>query len=177
MKAKKVKGLSPGMPLGDAAERIVATRLGELERLAPDAIADAGPGAAHDLRIAVKRLRYVLDSTAPVLDPYAQTARRHLKRLQDVLGDVQDCEVLIGRAETLRAALQAEDVASLVAHRADVTAARHRTAYRGLAMISAHFAARRALAMRRFRRNWHALEREEFPAKLRAAAAGRTGPA
>lgn len=177
MKAGKVKGLRAGMPLGDAAERIVRTRLTEVERLVPAALADAAPGDTHGLRIAVKRLRYVLDATEPVLEPYARDGRRHLHRLQDVLGEVQDCEVLVARVEDLRAELLAADVAALVAHPRDLSAARHRTAYRGLAMISAHFTARRALAMRRFRRNWHALERDDFAGRLRSASASRAGSA
>jgi CHAD domain-containing protein len=177
MKAKKVKGLKPSMPLGAAAERIVQTRLAEIEQLAPAALADAEPGDTHDLRIAVKRLRYVLDATSPVLGPYAENARKHLRRLQDVLGEVQDCDVLVARAETRQAELHAHDIAAMIAHPKDPAAARHRTAYRGLAMVSAHFAARRAFAVRRFRRAWHALEREEFAAKLRAASRGGAGAA
>jgi CHAD domain-containing protein len=55
---------------------------------------------AHRARIEGKRLRYVLEPVAELVD--ADEALRPLKRLQDSLGEVQDCRVL---SEAIAAAL------------------------------------------------------------------------
>ena len=65
MKARRVKGLDPATPLGDNAERIVRVRLGELYSFMPRAADAAEVTALHDMRIAAKRLRYILEITHP----------------------------------------------------------------------------------------------------------------
>ena len=60
------------------------------------------PGAAeaqHDMRIAAKRLRYVLEIVGPCFGPEAKAARRAARELQNVLGEIHDCDVLLPRAE------------------------------------------------------------------------------
>jgi triphosphatase len=48
----------------------------------------------HRLRIAIKKLRYVLDFFAPLLQPRRVTkAQRSLARLQDILGGINDISV------------------------------------------------------------------------------------
>ena len=44
--------------------------------------------AQHDMRIAAKRLRYVLEIFVPCLGEQAEAARGAAKRLQAVLGDL-----------------------------------------------------------------------------------------
>ena len=61
MKARRVKGLKPDKPLRPNAARIVATRLDELRELADEALEPGAERAQHDMRIAAKRLRYVLE--------------------------------------------------------------------------------------------------------------------
>ena len=77
MKARSVKGLDPDGPLADNAERIVATRarraVGRSRRRRCD---PAEVEALHDMRIAAKRLRYVLEVTATCFGPYAGEARQ-----------------------------------------------------------------------------------------------------
>jgi CHAD domain-containing protein len=98
MKARPVEGLDPEAPLRENAVRIVATRLAELRALAEPALDQAASEAQHRLRIAAKRLRYVLELTGPCLGPEADVARRLAKRLQDVLGDLHDCDVMLSSA-------------------------------------------------------------------------------
>ena len=105
MKARPVEGLSPGAPLRPNAARIVATRIGELRALAEPALDPAASTAQHDLRIAAKRLRYVLEITEVCFGPEAKAARRAAKDLQGVLGEIHDCDVMLPRAwgiESLR---------------------------------------------------------------------------
>lgn len=99
MKAREVQGLDPAEPLRPNAERIVRTRLEELRSLAPAAREPSAATAQHDMRIAAKRLRYVLEITGPCLGPEAKTARDAAKRLQGVLGEIHDCDVMLARGK------------------------------------------------------------------------------
>ena len=109
MKARKVEGLDSGAPLRPNAARIVETRLAELLVLAGPAQDPAASRAQHDLRIAAKRLRYVLEITGPCIGPEAKAAGRAAKELQGLLGEIHDCDVMLPRAwgiESLRALLR-----------------------------------------------------------------------
>lgn len=98
MKAREVEGLDPVEPLRPNAARIVATRLYELRALAEPAFDPAAATAQHDLRIAAKRLRYVLEITEGCFGADAVRARKAAKALQGVLGDVHDCDVMLPKA-------------------------------------------------------------------------------
>ena len=63
MKAKRVRKLDPEGPLVENAARIVGMRLDEMRSFAPAALHAECATEQHDLRIAAKRLRYVLEST------------------------------------------------------------------------------------------------------------------
>ena len=63
MKARKVRGLEPAEPLADNAERIVRVRLDEMCGFMPQAADPNEVVALHDMRIAAKRLRYILEIT------------------------------------------------------------------------------------------------------------------
>jgi CHAD domain-containing protein len=109
MKARRVEGLDPGAPLRPNAARIVRTRLAELLALAGPALDPASAQAQHDLRIAAKRLRYVLEVTAPCFGAEAKAARRAAKQLQGVLGELHDCDLMLpsaGEIESLLAHLR-----------------------------------------------------------------------
>lgn len=109
MKARAVTGLDPAAPFRPNAERIVRTRLDELRSLAPAALEPSASTAQHNLRIAAKRLRYVLEIAGPCLGPEARAARDGAKQLQGVLGEIHDCDVMLPRAwgiESLRRLLR-----------------------------------------------------------------------
>jgi CHAD domain-containing protein len=93
VKARKVKGVDPAAPLADGARRIVRVRLEELCSFMPAAAEDVV--ALHDMRIAAKRLRYALEVTSACFGAYAATAVKHAKALQEVLGEIHDCDVLL----------------------------------------------------------------------------------
>jgi len=109
VKAREVKGLEPEGPLRPNAARIVRTRLDELRALIEPALDPGAERAQHDLRIAAKRLRYVLEITETCFGEEASTARRAARELQGVLGEVHDCDVMLPRAagiESLEALLR-----------------------------------------------------------------------
>ena len=167
MKAKRVKKLDHGEPLADNAARIVRVRLKEMRSFAPRALEPGDTGAQHDMRIAAKRLRYVLESTEFCLGRSAQTARRRTRDLQDLLGELHDCDVMLPRVESHLAELREAD-ATVVRERAGEASdldprlaarASHRTSYRGLEILIVYLQARRALLFDRFRGFWMEQER------------------
>jgi hypothetical protein len=166
VKARPVKKLDPEGPLGGNAARIVRTRLEELRSFAPKALKRGEIGSQHDMRIAAKRLRYVLEVTGFCFGSPADTARRRSRDLQDILGEMHDCDVMLPRVREHVETLRAEDAAAV---RAEAGAspdldprlaaqAPHRTSYRGLDVLAVHLAARRALLFDRFVAFW---ERQE----------------
>lgn len=98
MRARPIRGLDPEAPLRPNAARIVKTRLRELCSLAEGALDPAAAGAQHDLRIAAKRLRYVLELVGKCFGAEAEAARQAAAELQRLLGDLHDCDVLLPRA-------------------------------------------------------------------------------
>ncbi|HEY5053285.1 MAG TPA: CHAD domain-containing protein [Solirubrobacterales bacterium] len=99
MKARRVKKLDPEKPLRKNARRIVRTRLKELCSLAEPALDPSAAEAQHDLRIACKRLRYVLDLVGSCFGEEAGIARDRARELQTVLGEIHDCDEMLPRAE------------------------------------------------------------------------------
>jgi CHAD domain-containing protein len=95
VKARATEGLSPSGPLSPNVARIVAVRLDELRGFADSALVPDASKAQHDMRIAAKRLRYVLEIFAPCLGEEAEAARTVAKRLQSVLGDLHDCDLTL----------------------------------------------------------------------------------
>jgi hypothetical protein len=166
VKARRVKGLDPDGSLAENALATIATRLGELHSFA-EAVRD--PHAVdelHDMRIAAKRLRYVLELTSPALGPAAARAAKQARKVQDVLGDIHDCDEFIPRVEEHMARLRADDAAALRraggrARDLDPALAReapNRRLYRGLEALDSYLRARRQLLYERFLREWQGIE-------------------
>ena len=138
VKARPVKKLDPSRALGENAARIVQVRLDEMLAFAPRAL-DGKTKAQHDMRIAAKRLRYVLEVTGFCFGRPADTARRRARDLQDILGEIHDCDVMLPRVREHLEELQRSD-AQAVREKAGqapdldprlAAQAPHRTAYRG----------------------------------------------
>jgi CHAD domain-containing protein len=101
VKARAIEGLDPGGPLSPNVARIVSVRLDELRGFADAALASEAGEAQHDMRIAAKRLRYVLEIFAPCLGDEAKAARDAAKRLQSVLGELHDCDLMLLKVERI----------------------------------------------------------------------------
>jgi len=181
MKARRVRGLDPGGPLADQAERIVRVRLDELHSFAPCALDPRHGDALHDMRIAAKRLRYVLEVTGSCFGPYAATATKRARELQDLLGEIHDCDVMLPRVHERLAELGAQDAAELRLLARDATdldpalvaGLPNRGSYQGLLVLCAHLQARRGLLFERFLELWSSLARSGFRARLEVAVAER----
>jgi CHAD domain-containing protein len=163
VKARKVKGLDPDGPLRDNARRIIDTRAAEVRSFSPAVLDPRNVEALHDMRIAAKRLRYVLELTTPVFGEPAESAAKRAKKLQDLLGEIHDCDVTIPRVERHIARLRLEDASTLreaAGHGAsdlDPALARdapHRLDYQGLESLVAYLRARRDVLYGGFVREW-----------------------
>lgn len=110
MRARAIEGLDLSGSLMPNVAKIVSVRLDELRGFADAALVADASVAQHDMRIAAKRLRYVLEIFAPCLGGEGEAARRAAKRLQSVLGDLHDCDLMlakIGSIGSVTALLQA----------------------------------------------------------------------
>jgi CHAD domain-containing protein len=162
VKARKVKGLDPRAPLRESVARTVLVRLDELRSFAPAALEPGASRDQHDMRIAAKRLRYVLEATGFCLGEPAENARKGARKLQGLLGELHDCDVMLPRVDRHLAGLRDADAAAVLSRAGDAEdlepalAARapHRTSYRGLEVLSVFAEARRRLLFERFALCW-----------------------
>jgi hypothetical protein len=183
VKARKVKGVDPDGTAADEVAKIVAVRLDELLSFMPKARDPAAVHTLHDLRIAAKRLRYVLELFGGAFGPYAAEAAKQTKKLQDVVGEIHDCDVTRPRVAALAEELRAQDARAVRALAADgakdldpalAGQAPHRAAYRGLQTMDVALRARRELLFERFLARWDKLERDGFRERLTEAITSRS---
>jgi len=173
VKARKVKDLDPVGPLGDNAERIVRVRLEELTSFMPRAADPREVVALHDMRIAAKRLRYILEVTGSCFGPYASGAVKLVKDLQDLLGEIHDCDVQLPEVADFLEELLSEDIASAGAEPKDVARVPNRRTYAGLVALQVHLRARRNALFEDFLELWRDYERKGFAARLAFAISER----
>ncbi|MBU3701462.1 MAG: CHAD domain-containing protein [Acidimicrobiia bacterium] len=91
-----------GRPLAEVAAASVRDAHAEVVRTGRRIRKSSPPSVLHDLRKDAKRLRYLLESFAPVFDPDGvSTMAEPLRRLQDALGTFQDDAVQAGAVHDL----------------------------------------------------------------------------
>jgi CHAD domain-containing protein len=145
MRAQRIEGLDASMPLAAAARRIVAVRTAELYALAPQALDPQAVTAMHDMRIAAKRLRYLLELVGFCFGEVGGEAQRRARELQDVLGEIHDSDVMGERVAAIR---EREPV--------------------GFDELAARFRAERDEQIERFHALWAAIERSRLRERLLA---------
>ena len=91
------------------------------------------------MRIAAKRLRYVLEITEACFGADAVAARRAAKELQSVLGEIHDCDVTMPRAEGI------ESLSALLRTRRELLFGRFRDLWQAEASKGTWAALERAL--------------------------------
>jgi CHAD domain-containing protein len=164
MKPRPVKGLDGARPVEENARRILRVRLDELFSF-DEKVRDPWQSVAlHDARIAAKRVRYVLEILGPTLGDPSDELHDRAKDIQDLLGELHDCDVIGPRLERLAKELRAQDALSISQKAEDAdgviaasSAAANATAHRGLAILEAAVAARRGLLHRQFLERWEEL--------------------
>ena len=140
MKAKRVKGLDPDASFRANAELMLATRLKELRKLGRKAQDPREVRAAHDARIAAKRLRYLLEITEPCFAD-AGAGIKLMRHVQDLLGEIHDCDVMSGQAREHAAATPLDD-----------------ERYVGFEALGSYLEARRRVLHRHFVETWNEVE-------------------
>jgi CHAD domain-containing protein len=161
VKARKVK-LDPDAPLGGSILAILSVRLDELYSFAAAAKDVDEVDALHDMRIAAKRVRYILEAAEPVFGQPAERGAKTMEQLQDLLGDIHDCDELLPLLARHVEKLRSEDAAAAAAGEP----LPNRRKYRGLEALRAHTLADRERLYARFARKWTKLERDAFRARL-----------
>lgn len=98
-KPRPVGGIDPTRRLRPNARRILAVRIDEVYSYDGLVAHPANVTELHDMRIACKRLRYLLEifgvAFTTDLDPFTE----EVKGLQDILGDIHDCDVQVPMLE------------------------------------------------------------------------------
>ena len=115
MKARKVKDLDPDGLLVDNMRRVILVRLDELHSFIPDALDPEKIEESHDMRIAAKRLRYLLELSEPLFGKPAKKGAKVAKDIQGMLGEIHDCDELLPLVEGHVARMRSEDAAHAVA--------------------------------------------------------------
>ncbi len=195
-KPRPITGLDPDRRIRPNARRVLAVRIDEVYSYDGLVADPTNVTELHDLRIACKRLRYLLEIFAIAfeedLDPYIEEVRG----LQDLLGDIHDCDVQIPMLEEHLAWLagrEAEAARRLVARRADrgpegtPSAAAYRAFRRrlevgrrgderaGVHALMGRRRRERGALYARFVGEWRRLKAERFRPRLEAALGIRAG--
>lgn len=106
----------PALPVDERVGTCLVSKLRELdarlEAVAPRVLAhETDDAAVHDLRVALRRIRTVLEIGRDVLGPFhADEVRRALRRVQRATGDLRDEEVLLALLGSL--GVEGADVAA-----------------------------------------------------------------
>jgi CHAD domain-containing protein len=120
-KARDIPGLHASMPFAEAAAATVAVRAEELFEHAEDVLDTSDIERVHDMRVASRRLRAVLEIYAPCFpkDRY-RPLLKEVKALADALGARRDPDVLLDRLAGLEGVLPKADAPGIEAFAAPV---------------------------------------------------------
>ena len=150
-------------------------RIDELYGFDPAVLDPARVTELHDMRIAAKRLRYVLEITGHCFGEVGEEAESFAKDLQGMLGEIHDCDVLIPRVDQELATLREQDALALARISSEIEGlpaavrqAPGRTRYRGLETLAAALTARRALLHDAFVKHWQQVKDDGLRARLEA---------
>jgi putative phosphoesterase len=77
------------------AGRALLDRLAAVRNLGPFVFRPEAAARHHRLRIAAKRLRYVMEALRPLFGPPLEERLAEVKALQEILGSLHDCDVWI----------------------------------------------------------------------------------
>lgn len=106
-KAREIPQLDPAVPFARAAAEAVAVRAQELFDHAADVLDTEDIERVHDMRVASRRLRAVLEIFAPCFPRDQHKAvLREVKDLADALGARRDPDVQLAALEELAGALR-----------------------------------------------------------------------
>lgn len=94
-KPRPITGLDPDRRLRPNARRIIAVRIDEVWAFAPFVTHPGNVRELHDMRIACKRLRYLLEIFELAFPGDLGPHIDQIKHLQDLLGEIHDRDVQV----------------------------------------------------------------------------------
>jgi hypothetical protein len=174
MRARALGAIDPSERWDKAAGKVIRMRLEELLGLAPHALASGDAHALHDLRIAAKRLRYILELTDACYGESAQSAARLARELQELAGAIHDHDLLLERIATY-SARYIRDRAGALADEAGPhgpparASASDRATCAALGLVAIGAGARRAQLLARLRARFDERRQARLQQKLLAA--------
>ena len=144
------------LTFADMSRGIILARLKEFEKLSNSLFKPHDGDALHEMRIAVKRLRYALELFQPCWPRSLATHAKRAARIQTALGDIHDCDVWIASTgkQIVRARKQNEH-----------------ERLKGLVSLLSYFTKLRTKYLRRALDRWSEWEAQDSSGKLRAALA------
>src|SRR5919199_4423220 len=120
-KARDIPGLRADMTFAEAAAATVAVRAEELFAHGREVLDTSDIERVHDMRVASRRLRAVLEIYAPCFEPAQfKPILKEVKTLADALGARRDPDVLLAQLERIEAALPKAAAAGIEAFAAPV---------------------------------------------------------
>jgi CHAD domain-containing protein len=126
-KARDIPGLHASMPFAEAAAATVAVRAAELFEHAEGVLDTSDIERVHDMRVASRRLRAVLEIYAPCFSQdQFKPLLKEVKALADALGARRDPDVLLDRLATLEGVLPKADTPGIEAFAAPARAEQER---------------------------------------------------
>jgi CHAD domain-containing protein len=109
-KAREIEGLTASTTFREAAAETVAVRAGELFEHAAGVLDTSDIERVHDMRVATRRLRAVLEIYAPCFPKgELKGVLKDVKALADALGERRDPDVQLAALDTFAAAVTADD--------------------------------------------------------------------
>jgi CHAD domain-containing protein len=146
----------PALTFADMSRAVILARLKEFEKLSNSLFKPLDGEALHDMRIAVKRLRYALELFQPCWPRSLATHAQRAARIQTALGDIHDCDVWLASTgkQIVRARKQHEH-----------------ERIKGLVSLLSYFTKLRTKYLRRALARWCEWEAQDSSGKLRAALA------
>jgi len=112
-KPRPVTGIDPSRRVRPNARRILATRIDEVYQYDGLVANPANITDLHNLRIAFKRLRYLLEIFDAAFDADLEPFLEQVKAMQDLLGDIHDCDVQVPMLEAHLAWLERQEATSV----------------------------------------------------------------
>lgn len=146
----------PALTFADMSRAVLLARLKEFEKLSNALFRPLDGDALHELRIAVKRLRYAIELFQPCWPRAIATHAKRAARIQTALGDIHDCDVWIASVGKLIVRARKQNEHERI---------------KGLVSLLSYFTKLRTKYLRRALDRWSEWEAHDSSGKLRAAVA------